>query len=241
MDNEVKKEIKVEKVKDRTGATTEIVVPGDIIKESMEILPGTGTFREGKNIISKALGIAKTDGRVISVTPLSGVYSPQKWDYVIGEITSINFSNWSVDISGPYEATLPIAEVKGYIERDADLSKHYAIGELIFAKVVDVSKTKYITLTMKDMKARKISGGFVVELTPSKVPRLIGKAGSMITMIKQRTNCFLSVGQNGRVWLKGDHEDIACKAIKMLEDHSHTPGLTDKISEMLDKELKKGK
>lgn len=218
-----------------------IVVPGDILKESMEILPGAGTFRENKNIISKVLGIARTDGRVISVTPLSGVYIPLRRDYVIGEITGINFSSWSVDIKGPYEANLPISEVNGYIERDADLSRYYAVGNIIFAKVSDVSKTKYVTLSMKDPKTRKLSGGFVAELTPSKVPRLIGKSGSMINQIKQRTNSFISVGQNGRVWIKGEHESVALQAIKMVEEHSHTPGLTDKISEMLDKALGKAK
>lgn len=218
-----------------------IVVPGDILKESMDILPGTGTFRENKNIISKVLGIARTDGRVISVTPLSGVYIPQRRDYIIGEISGINFSNWSVDISGPYEANLPISEVNGYIERDADLSRYYAVGDIIFAKVNDISKTKYITLSMKDPKARKLTGGFITELTPSKVPRLIGKAGSMITLIKERTNSFISVGQNGRVWIKGEDDNVALQAIEMIEKYSHTQGLTDKISDMLDKALGKPK
>ncbi len=231
------KEIKVKKTEESPGVPSKIAVPGEVIKESMDILPGSGTFRDGKNIVSKVLGIAKTDGRVITVSPLSGVYNPQKWDYVIGEITTINFSNWSVDISGPYDAVLPIAEVRGYIERDADLSKHYAVGDLIFAKICEVSKTKYINLTMKDPKTRKLAGGLVVEMTPSKVPRLIGKAGSMISLIKERTNCFISVGQNGRVWLKGDNEPVALKAIKMIEEFSHTPGLTDKISNTLDKEI----
>lgn len=220
-------------------STTQIVVPGDILVESMEMLPGTGTFREGKKIISKILGIVKTTGRVISINPLNGVYIPHAGDFVLGEITGINFSNWSVDISGPYEANLSIPEVKGYIERDADLSKIYAIGELIITKVIDISKTKYVSLSMKDPKTRKLNDGFTVSLTPSKVPRLIGKSGSMINIIKERTNCLISVGQNGRVWIKGEHENIAQEAIKMVEDYAHIPGLTDKISEMLDKKLGK--
>lgn len=214
-----------------------IVVPGEILKESMDILPGFGTFRDGKNIISKVMGVAKTDGRVISVTPLNGVYIPQMGDYVIAEVTGINFSNWSVDIGGPYEAFLTITEDKSYIERDADLSKFHPIGELIFAKVNDVSKTKYIYLTLRDPKTRKLAGGVVGNLTPSKVPRLIGKAGSMINLIKQRTNCLISVGQNGRVWIKGDHEKLALQAVGMVEEYSHTIGLTDKITEMFNKTL----
>ncbi|MFH1432435.1 MAG: exosome complex RNA-binding protein Rrp4 [archaeon] len=239
MDNVVENEL--DKGNTPSFGPAKVVVPGEVLKESMDMLPGTGTFREGKNIISKVLGIEKTDGRVISVTPLSGVYIPQKRDTVIGEITGINFSNWSVDIGGPYEANLSIAEVQGYIERDADLSRFYAVGELIFVKIHDISKTKYVSLSMKDPKARKLSGGLIVDLTPSKVPRLIGKAGSMIQLIKQRTNTMISVGQNGRVWIKGEHEEVAVRAIKMVEDYSHTSGLTDKISEMLDKELGKAK
>jgi exosome complex component RRP4 len=230
-----------DKVRPAHNESSKIVVPGEILKESMDILPGFGTFREGKNIISKMMGVSRTDGRVISVTPLSGVYIPQGGDYVIGEVTGINFSNWSVDIAGPYEAYLTITEDKSYIERDADLSRFHAIGELIFAKVNDVSKTKYIYLTMRDPKTRKLSGGVVGELTPSKVPRLIGKAGSMINLIKDRTNCLISVGQNGRVWVKGEHEKLALEAINMVEKYSHTTGLTDKITEMFNKELGKPK
>jgi len=72
-------------------------------------------------------------------------------------------------------------------------------------------------------------------ITPSKVPRLIGKQGSMIELIKNKTNCQIIVGQNGVVWIKGEQEGLAAKAILTIENESHISGLTDKITAMLEK------
>ena len=52
----------------------------------------------------------------------------------------------------------------------------------------------------------KFRGGIIVDITPTKVPRLIGKKGSMINMIKDKTNCKIIVGQNGLVWVKGEED-----------------------------------
>ena len=64
----------------------------------------------------------------------------------------------------------------------------------------------------------------------------------MITMIKDATDCKIIVGQNGRIWIHGvdpDKEIVATAAIMKIEHESHTEGLTDRIKEFLDKELKK--
>ena len=216
-----------------------IVYPGDVLVESMEILPGQKTFREGNKIFSKVIGSVKEKGRVISVTPLCGRYMPQVKDYVIAEITDTGFSNWTTNINSAYEATLSISDIKEYVERGADITKYYDIGDLILAKVSEVTKTKFVNVSMKDPKCRKLHNGIIVSMTSSKVPRLIGKSGSMINMIKDQTKCQISVGQNGWVWLKGEHEDIAIKAINTVDKFAHISGLTEKISNMLDKELGK--
>jgi exosome complex RNA-binding protein Rrp4 len=69
-----------------------------------------------------------------------------------------------------------------------------------------------------------------------KVPRIIGKRGSMVGMIKRATDCNIVVGQNGRVWLNGapEMEVIAINAIKMIELHSHESGLTDRVKGYLE-------
>ena len=96
-----------------------------------------------------------------------------------------------------------------------------------------ISKSKNVTLSMNDYRAKKLNGGRLLKITPYKVPRLIGKEGSMIELIKNKTKCQIIVGQNGVVWIKGEKEGLAARAITMIEEESHTSGLTDKISGLL--------
>ena len=75
--------------------------------------------------------------------------------------------------------------------------------------------------------------GVIIKITPSKVPRLIGKQGSMVTLIKEKTGTIIRVGQNGLVWVSGENVDKAIKAIKTIEQKSHIFGLTEEISKLL--------
>jgi len=91
-------------------------------------------------------------------------------------------------------------------------------------------------VTLKDQGLRKLQGGQIVEISHSKVPRVIGKSGSMIQIIKNYTNCRIFVGQNGRIWLDGDVDGImrAIKAIQMIEEGAQSFGLTEKVREYLE-------
>jgi exosome complex component RRP4 len=144
---------------------------------------------------------------------------------------------WIVDINSPYDAILPLGEAVGeYVDLSkTDISVYFDIGDIIYAKVLNVSKSKQISLTMNDYRTRKLIGGRILKVTPSKVPRIIGKEGSMIELIKNKTKCQIIVGQNGIIWLKGEKEGLASKAILTIEKESHITGLTDKISNLLEK------
>lgn len=219
--------------------TTKIVFPGEEVATGMDTLPGFGTFRDGERIYSKYTGLLRSGDRVVSVIPLKGIYMPHIRDYVIAEVTNVGFSNWTCSINSPYEAMMSPMEVREYIDRGEDISKYYNTGDLVLAKVTAVTKSKFVNIGTKDPRCRKLVGGFVAKIAPSKVPRLIGKEGSMINLIKNRTECVISVGQNGLVWLRGKHEIVAGEAIKLVDEFAHTNGLTDRISEYLDSKLGK--
>ena len=90
---------------------------------------------------------------------------------------------------------------------------------------------------MKGPGLMKLKGGRIVRVNANKVPRIIGKQGSMVSMIKQSTNCRILVGQNGVVWVKGDEpskELLAVQTIKKIECEAHIPGLTDNIKSFLE-------
>ena len=223
----------------------QIVVPGEIIGEGIDLIPGSGVTREGQKLISSIVGLKNLNGRVLRVIPLEGTYHPKEGDTVIGIIDDVSFSSWSVDIAGPYSAAISVSEaVGGFVDlQRTDISRYYNIGDRIVAKVRDISTSKSIQLTMKGPGLRKLEGGYFTKISPPKVPRLIGKGGSMIKLIKDGTNTAIVVGQNGRVWIKGKNREDelkAAEAVEMVNKYSHTNGLTEKISEKLgDKNVQK--
>ncbi len=215
-----------------------IVIPGEEIAKGMDFLPSTGTFREGESIFSKNLGLLEVRKHVIKVIPLKGNYMPKGGDDVVGIVRDIGFSTWSIDIGCPYHINLTVSDaVKEYVDLSkADISKYFDIGDIISVKVTNVTKSKMISLTMKSYGARKLEGGRLLKISYSKVPRLIGKKGSMIGMIKEKTNCRIHVGQNGYIWINGPAEgqSLVERAVDMIEAQAHTSGLTDRVKEMLE-------
>lgn len=226
------------KVKDK-----DIVVPGEELAEGMDYLPAAGTYRDGDKIIASQVGIVSVGGRLLKLIPLSGRYIPRAGDTVIGRVTNMSFSSWFIDVGYAYEAVMSLKDATSeYIDRGADLSRYYDFGDYVVCKIVKVNKSMAIDLSMKGPGLRKLKGGKIIHVTPSKVPRVIGKQGSMINLIKEKTGCKISVGQNGWVWLQGDDpkkELLATKAIEEVEKKSHINGLTDEITKFLSKEIKK--
>ena len=218
----------------------DIVVPGEVLAKGMDFLPGGKAFRDKEHLCSSVLGLVSIKGRVIKVIPLSGAYIPKKNDVVIGKVKDISFGGWQVDIYSPYSADLGIGEAtRDYIDlRKVDLTKYLDINDYIFAKIINVSESKYVKLTIKDRPYKKLREGTIIEVAPTKIPRVIGKQGSMVTMLKEATGCEILIGQNGLIWIQGDpeKEELVVKAIKKIEDEAHKEGLTDRIKEMLDKE-----
>ena len=87
---------------------------------------------------------------------------------------------------------------------------------------------------MKSRGLGKLEGGMIIKINSKKVPRVIGKEGSMVSLIKNKTNCNITVGQNGFIWIKGDKiedELLAKKAIMFVVEKSYISGLTKKVEE----------
>jgi len=225
---------------DSKESAREIVVPGELLATDTR-KAGPGTFTDGGKVYAALLGIKSVRPYQISVVPLSGQYMPLRGDLVVGKIVDIGPSNWLVDINSPYPAPLHVNEVPWRVEF-GETSKFMTIGDIVLLKVVDVNESKRITVSMQDHGLRKLTGGMVVDVSPSKVPRVIGRNGSMIQMLKNNTGCRIYVGQNGRIWIDGDLDNIvrAVQAIKMIEDEAHSLGLTEKVKRYLETSSKRG-
>ena len=210
----------------------DLVIPGQVLADD-EYYSGRGTFKENGKVCSSLLGRVSLRNKKIRVIPLKSKYVPKKGDVVIGKIKDVRFSMWDVDINSPYSGILPAFEVFGREKKE--LNKVYDVGDVLFLRVVDVDEIKKAKLGLKGRGMGKFKGGIIVDIAPTKVPRLIGKKGSMINMIKDKTNCKIVVGQNGLVWVKGDEdmEQLTKDVIHLIEAEAHTSGLTNKIKNKL--------
>lgn len=219
----------------------EIVIPGQEIAKGMGFIPSGGVYREGDRIISNVIGIATVNARVVRVIPLSGKYLPKRGDTVIGKVIDMNIANWFIDIGCANDAALNIRETPEFIELGTDLTQFFGFGEYLVAKIANVTRST-IDLTVKGPGLRKLSTAKIVKVNPSKVPRVIGKEGSMISLIKDKTKCRIMVGQNGIAWIQGEPLDEikAAETIQYIEANSHKEGLTEEVSKYIDSLYAKG-
>lgn len=219
----------------------DIVVPGEVLAQGMDFIPGVGAYRERDNIYASKVGLVALEGKVLKITPLSGTYIPKRGDVVIGKVVDVLMSGWRVDLFSCYSSVLSLRDGSSdFISKTADLTRYFAIGDVLMCSLVNVTSQKIIDVSMKGPGLRKLNGGRLIKVAPTKVPRIIGKQGSMVGMIKDATGCNIIVGQNGIIWLDGAPaaEALAIKTIRMIEENAHTSGLTERIKGFLEKERK---
>jgi len=212
----------------------QIVIPGEVIVKGNEFLPSEGSYRSGEEVIAGRFGIANISEKHVRVIPISGAYYPRRGNTIIGTIVDITFNGWLIDFGGAQNAFLPVAEVPRYINRN-ELREYLDFGESVIVKVWDV-KSRGIDVSMKLRGFGKIEGGMIISVNSNKVPRIIGKEGSMVNIIKKATGCDITVGQNGKVWINGSsaEKEIATrKIIEFIVNNSVMNGLTEKVEEFI--------
>lgn len=213
----------------------EIVIPGELLDDSGELQAGSNTYKEGSKIFAQRLGLKRVGRGQVEVVALSGRrYEPQRGDLVIGTVAEVGPSNWYLEINAPSQVGMHVNEVPWRVDF-GETADYLAIGDTILLKVYHVDEMKNAQVTMKDRACRKLEGGTTIQVQPSKVPRIIGRGGSMIATIKERTDCRIFVGKNGIIWIDGEPDDTtkAITALRTIEREAHTAGLTDRIADML--------
>jgi exosome complex component RRP4 len=217
----------------------ELVTPGDLLAEN-DYLAGENTFKENGKIYATRVGLIEYENKRINVVALKSFYFPTVGDTVIGKVVEVSLSGWTIDIRAPYPAMLRASDVleRSFKPQKDDLPSIFDVGDLLIAKIVASDRTRDPLLTVREPGLGKISRGQIIEITPTKIPRLIGKKGSMITMLKKETGCQILIGQNGLILVSGKSpkdERLVIMAIRKIEEESHTSGLTDRVAEMLRK------
>lgn len=136
-----------------------IVLPGEQVSTSEELLPGDGTFEEDGIIRASRLGIFFVDQKhkKVIVKPLTSIpVELKKGDIVLAHVNSVRSNMVIADvmhvigkkraISGDTNGTLRVSEIStGYVK---DPSTEFAPGDIIRAKVTQVKPS--IQLATKD-------------------------------------------------------------------------------------------
>lgn len=218
----------------------QIVTPGDLLAEG-DYIAGNNTYREGEKIYASRLGLVEYEERKVQIVALNTFYVPSVGDLVVGKIVEVDLHGWVVDINSPYLAILGANEAlnRPFKPQNDELSNILDVGDLILAKVIIYDRTRSPHLTIREPGLGKIQYGQVLKVTPAKIPRIIGRKGSMISMLKKETECRITVGQNGIIILSGkkrEDERLAMMAIQKIEEEAHTSGLTDRVVEMIRRE-----
>jgi exosome complex component RRP4 len=202
-----------------------IVVPGELVSMERKRLGQNVFMHEGK-IYSECVGLIDTDSNSASVVCLKGSYVPREGDLVIGVVESEKFSGYLIDVNSIYHSFVSKRELNELLKP----------GTVVSAKVSEINEMKEISLN----SARVFFGGMVIEVSPVKVPRLIGRDASMLNVLKEGTGCNLVIGKNGRLWVKGGNIELLLKAIQKIEDEAHLSNLTNKITAFLAENKSKG-
>lgn len=214
-----------------------IVFPGDLIAEG-DYYAGDNAYKEGNRVHATRIGLAMKDGRRASVIALRGTYEPKVGDIVIGKVVDIGFTNWTLDILSPYIAILSASDAfrRGFDPQRDNLAEVFGIGEIILAEIGQFDRMRDPLLTIRGSGLGKLTKGRLERITPAKIPRLIGKKGSMITLLKEETGCQITIGKNGYVHVVGkdpEAEELVSLAIRKIEAEAHIPGLTNRMTEFL--------
>lgn len=213
------------------------VIPGDVIT--------TGPYRAEENvnlvgdkIIATTVGISEIYDSGVRVIPLTGMYLPRIDDFIIGMVKSHTSLSWELDMNSCYPGILPAQDVFGrdFNPKSDELTSRLKKGDLVAARIANFDRSRDPLITIGDRDLGKIEDGELVKISPSKVPRLIGKRGSMIQTIENATKALITIGQNGYIVVSCDDPEGLLKAldaIRMIEEQAHVPNLTEKIQEML--------
>ncbi len=212
----------------------QLVLPGDRVGDKRSVA-GPGTKMVGNNLVAITPGLLQTMGEKISVLPMNGCYEPRAGDLVVGIVVEANPGNWILDIRAPWQAPMHVSEVPWRVDF-GETTSYLKAGDAVLCKILFVDEQKKVQVTLKDRNLSKLEGGEIIEIGPVKVARVIGKNGSMLNLLKEYVECWLFVGQNGRIWLNGEPGEIliAKEVIQTIASQAHLPGLTETVKALLE-------
>ncbi len=188
----------------------------------------------GGKVYASQLGLLAPRPPFVQIVPLSGRYVPKAGDQVVGTVTDVQSTFWLLDIGAPRWAPLHMTGTPWKVDV-GETERYLRVGDAVVVRVENLDATGRIGVTMNEEGLGKLEGGTIVRLSPARVPRLVGRGGSMIATITRHTAAEVAIGQNGRVWVGGSPEAIqrVRDVLRMIEENGPRSGLTDRVERFL--------
>ena len=219
---------------EESSSERKLVLPGDLMETKSK--PGRGIFRKDGRVHASVVGHSSDKSGYINVNGIKGRYNPKTGDKIVAVCAETGPSIWRMDIGASFNSTLHHSE-SGWKVPFGDTARFLSIGDAVWAEIFMVDAAGSHQISLKKDDCRKLYSGTVVKINPTNVPRVIGKQGSMITTIREKTKTRIQIGQNGYIWIdgKGDDISLAQKAVEMINEEATSKGLTKKIEKLLEK------
>jgi len=192
-----------------------LVIPGDLLLNK----PVRNPYTYIKDEKTFAAVVGMFDEQQSKFMPIKASYLPSLRDSVIGMIEEEKPIGYGVNLFSPYHGLLS----------SKSLRTTFNVGDIILAEVFEISEVKDIWLS----RPMKLVGGEIIDVSPTKISRVIGKHSSMLNVLKAGTGSNILVGKNGLIWIKGGDVPKAIDAIQKIVREAHTSGLTDRIMNYL--------
>ncbi len=218
----------------------ELVLPGQKLARGMK--PGENVFvDEGGAVRSAVIGLVSIQNEKIDVIPLSSSYIPRPNDIVLGKVTRITGTTILVDINAPMPGIILIP--RGNRRYHAGNKYDLRVGDVVLAKIKSFDNLSSPLLTIDAEGLGKITKGILIKVNSAKIPRIIGKRGSMVNLLSSKSHSEIIVAQNGYVLVNPQSLKSLLaikKALNKIQEESHVAGLSDRISRLLDDEMSGG-
>ena len=238
IDTETSPRVEAENEDPLSAPQRELVLPGDRLAPADSQRPGKGVYKEAEALWASQIGFRSDRKQFVNVVPFNGVYQPQVQDNLIATVIGTGPSNWLMELGASHPATMHVTESPWRVDF-GDTARFLSIGDSVYCSVFMVDETGHLQVTMKGQGYRKLYGGTLVQVSPYSVPRIIGRNGSMVNLLKEATRTRVLVGQNGVVWVDGqlEHIIILQKALRLIQEEAFTQGLTERMRTLLEQKM----
>ena len=192
-----------------------ILYPGDKLSHNILLSDSKLFYQQDGDYRIKYITLLRDN----KLTPLRGHYKPKVGDKIVGIIIDFKFPGYLVELNSPYIGFL------------MDDNYNLNIGDIIVAEISQVDEVNNILL----INPHLLRGGGIIDIPYVKIPRVIGREGSMLSLLKSKKDKVF-VGANGRIWVKGENILEIFDIIEFIEKYSYKKNITD----VVEKKMRKG-